>query len=128
MLLTLLRFSGGPYYGKEWHPPCTNPASRVPETRGFGESKHESRRSTTVGSHHPEHRNAGFPRLAAREDRWARRGRAGAGGYVPGVLCWVELTGTPGRQSAVSGADWFGQDADCRGRGGDPVWGCARHY
>src|ERR1700693_1018919 len=125
MSLTLFRFRGGPYYGKEWHLPCTHPTTRDPETRGFGESKHESRRSTTVGSHHPEHRNAGLPRLAAREDRWARRGRAGAGGYVPSVLRGIEFSGPPGREFVVPGADWFGEDADCRGCGGDPVWGCA---
>src|ERR1700719_2123411 len=96
MLLTLLRFCAVHNRWKEWHIPCTNVDSRVPETRGFGERKHEGRRSTTAGSQHPKQRNARFSRIAKGKNCRARRGRAGAGGYVPGVLRRIEFPGTAG--------------------------------
>src|SRR3984893_10850590 len=38
MLLSLFPFCQSRGCEKEWHLPCTNQVSRVPETRGFGET------------------------------------------------------------------------------------------
>src|ERR1700747_3759360 len=112
MPLSLLRLTPLKTCGKEWHFPCPNPASRVPETRGFGENNHEGARSKTVGSPHPQQRHAGFPQLAASEDCWARRGRTGTGGHVPSVLRWAEFAGSSRRKLAVPRTDRLGQNAD----------------